>query len=195
MYLAEKLCVPQKGTAKRIAKLKAHIASCPESKERLVQATKELSVVLALSDLQKALAESLARMLPKTPIRETPQKADSKDEMPVARVLYCGGQRWSNDYFKSRKKPSPITLNLGIEILGFQLQSGKRFEDEVVRHTPARKRNQKAIAKESEQSESEWIDDLRRFLEEHENEQVVGELHHKEVEEFTQQWLIDFDRC
>jgi hypothetical protein len=39
MYLAEKLCIPQKGTPKRIAKLKAQIASCPESKERLAQAT------------------------------------------------------------------------------------------------------------------------------------------------------------
>ncbi len=122
--MAEKLCMPQKGTMKRIATLQSQIASDQEGKERLVEATKELSVVLALSDLNQALTKSLARVLPKSPIRETVQKADSEDEMPIARVLYCGGQRWSTGYFKSRYKPNPITLNLSAEVLGFRLQSG-----------------------------------------------------------------------
>ncbi len=124
MRLAEKLCMPQKGTTKRIATLQSQIASNQEGKQRLVQATKELSVVLALSDLNKAIAESLARVLPKKPIRETVQKADSEDEIPFARVLYLGGQRWSTGYLKSRYKPSPITLNLGAGVLGFKHQSG-----------------------------------------------------------------------
>ncbi len=112
--------------------------------------------------------------------------------MPFARVLYCGGQRWSKDYFKHRKRPSQITLNLGFEILGFQPQSGRGFKDEAARHTLAHKRNQKAISKESEQSQ--WVD-LYRSLEEPENEHAIEKLHHKEVEEFTQKWLTDFDRC
>jgi hypothetical protein len=124
MLLAEKLCIPQKGTMKRIAMLQLHIASSQEGKERLAQATKELSVVLALSHLHQALTESMVRVLPRTPIRETLQRADSQDEMPFARVLYFGGQRWLTDFFKNRKKPNPITLNLGAEVLGFPLQSG-----------------------------------------------------------------------
>ena len=77
MLLAEQLCIPQKGTLKRIATLQSHVVSSQEGKERLAQATKELSVVLALSDLNQALTESLARVLPKSAIRETVQKADS----------------------------------------------------------------------------------------------------------------------
>ena len=39
------------------------------------------------------------------------------------------------------------------------------------------------------------MDDLRRFLEEHEAKQVEDELLHKEVEELpVQQWLVDLDR-
>ena len=82
--LAGRLCIPQKGTAKRIAALQAHIASEPESKQRLEEAKKELSIVLAFSDLHNALTKSFARVKARSTVRETFERADSEDELPFA---------------------------------------------------------------------------------------------------------------
>jgi hypothetical protein len=63
----------------------------------------------------------------------------------------------------------------------------------LAHHAQVRKRDRKVIFEESEQSE--WIDDLRRFLEEMETKQVAEELQHKDVEaaRAIQKWLVGLD--
>jgi phage shock protein A len=84
MVLAGKLWMPQKGTTERIASLQAHIASHPEIKQRLEEETKELSTVIALSDLHNALTKCLTHAKSRPKVKETFEKADSEDELPFA---------------------------------------------------------------------------------------------------------------
>jgi hypothetical protein len=57
MALAGNLLKPQNGTFARIAKLQACIASSSETRHRLEQTKKELSIALALSDLRNVLTK------------------------------------------------------------------------------------------------------------------------------------------
>ncbi len=83
-------------------------------------------------------------------------------------MLYCGGQRWSLNYFKNRGRPRcSITLNLGVGVLGKRLHPGESSYIGLVSPKPARKRASKAIAKDSEESDKV---DLRIFLEDQEKQ-------------------------
>ena len=78
-------------------------------------------------------------------------------------MLYCGGQRWSPNYFKNRGRPrSSITLNLGEGVLGKRLHPGDSSDTDLVCLGPARKRARKAISIDPEESAPV---DLRLFLE------------------------------
>jgi hypothetical protein len=62
----------------------------------------------------------------------------------------------------------------------------------LAHHAPVRKRDRKVIVEEPLQSD--WMDDLRRFLEEMEKKQVSEEFQHKDVKARPiQQWLVGLD--